>query len=182
MDDLQYPDGSLHELDDGTPVTVNTILLALLTGTVRGILYDPDGVILRFGRARRLFTPDQRAALQAKYRRCAHPWGCNSTGRRLQADHTPEWEDGGLTDTDDADLKCGPHNRLNTTPKADHPQTADRTPTNEDARPGWGHGTPTTTRTVPSRDPPRPYAGVLAPLTPASSRSASAGRRWRRRR
>ena len=112
VDDLQYPDGSLHELDDGTPVTVNTILLALLTGTVRGILYDPDGVILRYGRARRLFTPDQRAALQAKYRRCAHPWGCNSTGRRLQADHTPEWEDDGLTDTDDADLKCGPHNRF----------------------------------------------------------------------
>jgi hypothetical protein len=111
LDDLQYPDDSLHELEDGTPVTVNTLLLALLTGTVRGVLYDPDGVILRYGRARRGFSPDQTSALMAKFRRCGHPFGCHRTGRWLQADHTPEWEDGGPTDTDEADMKCGPHNR-----------------------------------------------------------------------
>src|SRR5262245_18833524 len=36
LDDLHYDHDSLHELEDGTVVTVNTILLALLTGTVRG--------------------------------------------------------------------------------------------------------------------------------------------------
>jgi hypothetical protein len=108
---IQYPDDSLHELEDGTPITVNTLVLAILTGTVRGILYDPEGVILRYGRARRIHSPDQRASLLAKYRRCAHPYGCGRTGRRLQADHEPEWEDGGLTDTDEATMRCPPHNR-----------------------------------------------------------------------
>jgi hypothetical protein len=112
VDDLPYPDASLHELEDGTPITAHTLVLAILTGAVRGILYDPQGVILRFGRARRLFTPDQRAALLAKYRRCAHPFGCSNTGKRLQSDHEPEWEDGGLTDTDDATPRCGAHNRF----------------------------------------------------------------------
>jgi hypothetical protein len=112
LDDLEYPDDSLHELEDGTPITVNTIVLALLTGTVRGILYDPQGAILRYGRARRIHSNDQRAALFAKYRRCAHPFGCRTTStRRLQADHEPEWEDGGLTDVDEATPRCGPHNR-----------------------------------------------------------------------
>ena len=66
---------SLHELDDGTVVTVNTLLLAILTGGVRGYLYDPDGVPLRFGRERRLFTKPQADALRARFRRCCHPYG-----------------------------------------------------------------------------------------------------------
>ncbi len=102
---------SLHELEDGTVVTVNTLVLALLTGTIRGYLHDPDGVPLRHGRARRLFTPAQADALRARFRRCCHPYGCDRTGGRLQADHQPEWEDGGPTDVDEADTKCGPHNR-----------------------------------------------------------------------
>ncbi|MET0739901.1 MAG: hypothetical protein ABW035_16625 [Acidimicrobiales bacterium] len=66
---------------------------------------------LRFGRERRLFTKPQADALRARFRRCCHPFGCDRTGGRLQADHTPEWEDGGHTDVDEADVKCGPHNR-----------------------------------------------------------------------
>jgi hypothetical protein len=111
LDGISYRDDSLHELEDGTPVTINTIVLALLTGTVRGVLYDPDGVILRHGRARRPYSAGQRSAIMAKYRRCAHPYGCSNTGRRLQIDHEPEWEDGGPTDVDGATTRCGPHNR-----------------------------------------------------------------------
>ncbi|MET0148693.1 MAG: hypothetical protein ABW310_06035, partial [Acidimicrobiales bacterium] len=87
LEHLEIPDGSIHELDDGTVITVNTLILALLTGTVRGILYDPQGEILRYGPARRLFTPAQAQALRAKYRRCCHPYGCDRTGGRLQTDH-----------------------------------------------------------------------------------------------
>jgi hypothetical protein len=102
---------SLHELDDGTVVTVNTLLLALLTGTIRGILYDPVGEILRFGRDKRIFTPAQVQALQAKYRRCCHPYGCDRTGPRTQTDHTHEHEDGGPTDIANGNRRCGPDNR-----------------------------------------------------------------------
>jgi hypothetical protein len=101
----------LHETDDGVVVTANTIILALLTGTIRGYLHDPDGVPIRYGRDRRLFTPAQADALRARFRRCCHPFGCDRTGGRLQSNHTPEWQHGGRTDIDLADPRCGPHNR-----------------------------------------------------------------------
>lgn len=114
LEDLEIPEGAIHELDDGTVITVNTLILALLTGTVRGILYDPHGEILRYGPARRLFTPDQAQAIRAKYRRCCHPYGCDRTGPRLQTDHIIEHQHGGPTDTDNGQPLCGTHNRWKT--------------------------------------------------------------------
>ncbi|MET0737144.1 MAG: hypothetical protein ABW035_02645, partial [Acidimicrobiales bacterium] len=43
LEHLEIPERAIHELDDGTVVTLNTLILALLTGMVRGILYDPAG-------------------------------------------------------------------------------------------------------------------------------------------
>jgi HNH endonuclease len=123
LEDLEIPAGSIHELDDGTVVTVNTVILALLAGTVRGILYDPYGEILRYGPARRLFTPAQAQALRAKYRRCAHPYGCDRTGARLQTDHIVEHQHGGPTDTANGQPLCGTHNRWKTNHQND-PTTA----------------------------------------------------------
>jgi hypothetical protein len=124
LEDLEIPEGSIHELDDGTVITVNTLILALLTGTVRGILYDPDGEILRYGPARRLFSPAQAQALRAKYRRCCHPYGCDRTGPRLQTDHITEHQHGGPTDTDNGQPLCGTHNRWKTNHQ--HDPTSDR--------------------------------------------------------
>ena len=112
-------------------VTVNTLILALLTGTVRGILYDPHGEILRYGPARRLFTPAQAQALRAKYRRCCHPYGCDRTGARLQTDHIVEHQHGGPTDTDNGQPLCGTHNRWKTNHHNDPPTD---TPTDRDQR------------------------------------------------
>jgi hypothetical protein len=120
LDGLTYDDDSLHELDDGTVITVNTILLALLTGTVRGILYDPEGVPLRLGRAQRLFGA-AGDAISARFRRCGHPLGCDRTGRLVQHDHTVEWQDGGHTNADEAELRCGPHNIWKTNHRFDPP-------------------------------------------------------------
>ena len=75
LDDLGFDDDSLHELDDGTVITLNTILLALLTGTVRGVLFDPDGEVLRYGQERRLFTRPQAQAIRAKFRALRTPVG-----------------------------------------------------------------------------------------------------------
>ena len=111
LDRVELSPESLHETDDGVVVTANTIILALLTGTIRGYLHDPDGVPIRYGRDRRLFTPAQADALRARFRRCCHPFGCDRTGGRLQSNHTPEWQHGGRTDIDLADPRCGPHNR-----------------------------------------------------------------------
>ena len=104
----------LCEDDAGNVVTVNTMVLAILTGTVRGYLYDPDGVPLRYGRARRPFSRDQGDAIRARFRRCNHPYGCGCTGARLQSNHVTEHRHGGNTDIDNGDPRCGPHNRWHT--------------------------------------------------------------------
>jgi hypothetical protein len=38
--------------------------------------------------------------------------GCNRPGRDCQADHTTDWQHGGLTDVDNGKPECGHHNRL----------------------------------------------------------------------
>ena len=111
----------LCEDDDGNLITVNTLVLAILTGKIRGYLYDPDGVPLRFGRARDLFTKQQADSLRARYRRCAHPYGCGRTGHRLQSNHITERRHGGPTDIDNGDPRCGPHNRWHTNTFAQPP-------------------------------------------------------------
>ena len=44
LDRIELSPESLHETDDGVVVTVNTIILALLTGSIRGYLHDPVGI------------------------------------------------------------------------------------------------------------------------------------------
>lgn len=110
LGDIEYGENSLHELDDGTVVTVNTLLLALLTGTIRGVYFDPDGEVLRLSRKYRFANDAQRLATAAKYRRCCHPHGCDRKNPGLQADHAVEWDDGGLTDADNLQPLDGGHN------------------------------------------------------------------------
>ena len=114
LDDLAIGPEDLCEDDDGNLITVNTLVLAVLTGRVRGYLHDPDGVALRYGHARRIFTDPQADSLRARYRRCAHPYGCGRTGTRLQSNHITEHRHGGPTDIDNGDPRCGPHNRWHT--------------------------------------------------------------------
>jgi hypothetical protein len=119
---IEYGEHSLHELDDGTVVTVNTLLLALLSGVVRGVLFDPHGEVLRLGHQQQLFSKVQRIALAAKYRRCGHIFGCDRTNPGLQADHKLERARGGPTDIDNGDLLDGPHNRHKENTKDDRPE------------------------------------------------------------
>jgi len=110
LDEIELTEDSLHELDDGTVITVNTVVLALLTGTIRGIYYGPDGEVLHYGLDKRLFSNAQRDAARARSRRCAHPWGCDHTGPATQTDHRHEHQHGGRTDIDNADRYCKVHN------------------------------------------------------------------------
>jgi hypothetical protein len=140
LDDIELTEDSLHELDDGTPVTIDTIVFALLTGTIRGIFYDADGEILRYGRGRRIYSGGQSGAIRAQLRRCAHLWGCDRTGPATQTDHTTEFQDGGLTDVDNGTRYCGPHNIWKTNHRFDPPPTGapppDRAQRRTPRRPG----------------------------------------------
>jgi hypothetical protein len=112
-DDLAYPEENLCELDDGTVLPASLAVSAALAGWVRRCVIAPDGEVLDYGRARRLFTAVQRQAVIAKTsrRRCNHPHGCDEPATRCHTDHVVEYEDGGRTDTTNGDVECPHHNR-----------------------------------------------------------------------
>ena len=116
------PDG-FCELDDGTVISPIAAVYLASIANFRRIVYGPGDEIINYSRARRGYSPPQYGALRAKYRRCAHPWGCGRTGRFLQADHIQEHEDGGPTDCANGQCLCGFHNRWKTRHKHDPPRS-----------------------------------------------------------
>ena len=109
--DLAFPDERTCRLDDGTVIAPSTALSAGLAGHLRALVLDPDGIPLHYGQTRRGFTGDLRTAVQLTHDWCGHPHGCDTPSWRCQIDHLLPYTDGGPTSADNADPKCGPHNR-----------------------------------------------------------------------
>ena len=86
------------------------MLQAALLGHIRGIVTDPDGVIINMGRTRRCFTGSARIAAKLLATHCDHP-GCVFNAEYAQIDHVHEYADGGATDQDNGRPECGGHNR-----------------------------------------------------------------------
>jgi Domain of unknown function (DUF222) len=110
-DVMVVPPGGFCETQDGKPLSPVAGVYASLWGRVRRIVFGADDEIISFGKARELYTPIQKAAVLAKFRRCAHPNGCDITGRRLQIDHILERHQGGPTDIGNAQPLDSGHNR-----------------------------------------------------------------------
>jgi hypothetical protein len=140
-EEAEYPQDGICELADGTVVPPIAAFYLSLIGAVRRVVYGADDEIISYGRARRPYSPAQNGALRAKYRRCAHPFGCDRTGRALQGDHVHEWVDGGFTDCVNGQCLCGFHNRWKTRHKHDPPTTARRDEGARRARPPTLSGT-----------------------------------------
>ena len=99
------------ESENGISVGGHAIIRAALTGHVRRVVLDTDGVVINFGRARRLFSGGARTALKLMAQSCENV-GCDVGQLSCQIDHIQEWiRDGGSTDTDNGAVKCGGHNR-----------------------------------------------------------------------
>ena len=76
-----------------------------------GSMVDARSEVLDVGRARRLATPAQRAALRVRDRGCVFP-GCDRPSEWCQAHHLVPFEDGGATDLDNLCLLCSHHHHL----------------------------------------------------------------------
>ena len=99
------------ETENGIAVIGHDIIRAALTGHVRRVVIDGQGVVTDFGRKRRLFTGAARAALKLMIDRCEHI-GCPVRPTSCQIDHIDEWiRDGGTTDLRNGALKCNGQNR-----------------------------------------------------------------------
>jgi hypothetical protein len=70
------------------------------------LLFGPNGEPIYMGRAKRLFSPEQRRAIAARDGGCC--WhGCNEPPEKCDAHHTEEWlEDDGPTDVDKGVFTC----------------------------------------------------------------------------
>ncbi len=134
-DDVPNPTDGFCEMADGTVVSPVAGVYLSLIGSVRRVVYGADGEIISYGRAKRCFTPAQAAALRARFRRCCHPYGCDRTGRALQADHVQEHAEGGLTDCSNGQCLCGFHNRWKTNHQNDPPRRTKQDTGQRRARP-----------------------------------------------
>ena len=152
------PDG-FCELDDGTVISPIAALYLASIANFRRIVYDADDEIINYSKARRGYAPPQYGALRAKYRRCAHPWGCDRTGRALQADHIQEHSDGGPTDCAQRPMPLRLpqplEDQTQTRPTPHHPQRH-RRPKSKTPRPLLTWGVPPRLRCPASPSGPRP--------------------------
>ena len=99
------------ETIDGTPLVPDSVLRAALRGHIRRVVFNSAGVVIDMGRKRRLFTGAARDAAKLMATCCDFP-GCDISGEHAQIDHLDEYgRDHGRTDTDNAGLGCGGHNR-----------------------------------------------------------------------
>ncbi|WP_086992517.1 HNH endonuclease signature motif containing protein [Agrococcus casei] len=77
-------------------------------GAIQTAITDDSGHVLKLGRSQRLFTPDQRRAITAKYRTCQAP-SCDIPGNWAEIHHVQHWQDGGRTDIDNGVPLCNFH-------------------------------------------------------------------------
>ena len=88
-----------------------TIQRLACDGAVRRVVVDARSEVLDVGRARRLATPAQRAALRVRDRGCVFP-GCDRPSEWCQAHHLVPFEAGGATDLANLCLVCSHHHHL----------------------------------------------------------------------
>ncbi len=98
------------ELDWAGDVTAETARRLGCDATVRRIVLGPAGRPLDVGRAKRLVSLAQRAALAVRDAGCTWP-GCSRPPWWCDAHHIISWADGGATDLGNLKLLCRTHHR-----------------------------------------------------------------------
>jgi len=115
------PDGRVCATTAGRRLSPHDALAAAMVGHIRRVVIDGDGRVIDLGRSRRLFQGGAKDAAQIQSAIAARGptrclWsGCTASNQWLQVDHQRRWTDGGTTSPSNADLLCGPHNRLKET-------------------------------------------------------------------
>jgi len=107
--DLARARRAVATTEDGTVLSATELATALCDCELRRVVVDERGLPLDVGRARRMFTPAQRAAVVVRDRVCA--WnGCSIVPRHCELHHIRWWDrDGGRSDLENAVLLCSHH-------------------------------------------------------------------------
>ena len=97
------------ESDRGVVLHPGEVLAAAMVGHVRRMILAPDGVVLDFGRRKRLFTGSLREAILLSERSCIWP-GCDRPSSQCEADHTIPHSHGGPSSSPNGGVLCARHN------------------------------------------------------------------------
>jgi hypothetical protein len=98
-------------LEGGAPLPVAAARRIACDSGIVPIVMNGASVPLDVGRTRRLVTPKQRVALNARDRGCSFP-NCGRPARWSDAHHITSWLDGGATDLNNLVLACRRHHRM----------------------------------------------------------------------
>jgi hypothetical protein len=102
---------TLCETDSGDPIPAETVRRLACEADLIPMVFNGAGVILDEGRTKRLATAEQRAAIEAMQRTCAHP-DCTVTIDDCRIHHVTFWREGGKTDLADIVGICEQHHHL----------------------------------------------------------------------
>jgi hypothetical protein len=92
----------------GDRLTAGQVRRLACTAKILPAVLGGESLPLDLGRARRLFSPDQRKALLIRDRTCRVE-GCDIPGTWSEAHHLEPWLSAGPTDLDNGILLCSPH-------------------------------------------------------------------------
>jgi hypothetical protein len=109
--ELTQSDGTLSaRLQDGTPVSAETLRRICCDGGIVPAAVDDQGAVLDVGRRTRAIPPAIRRALWIRDQGCRFP-GCMNH-RYVHGHHIKHWLHGGPTSLDNLVLLCAWHHRL----------------------------------------------------------------------
>ena len=109
---IDYPTlwGRISQLEQGPVVAPGSLLSWLDSATFERIVFAPNkrgecSVTSRF------FTGATRRVIEVRDQQCQHEF-CDRRAEECQIDHIVPWSEGGLTEQSNAQVLCGPHNRM----------------------------------------------------------------------
>ena len=109
---IDYPTlwGRISQLEQGPVVAPGSLLSWLDSATFERIVFAPNkrgecSITSRF------FTGATRRVIEVRDQQCQHEF-CDRRAEECQIDHIVPWSEGGLTVQSNAQVLCGPHNRM----------------------------------------------------------------------
>ena len=109
---IDYPTflGRISQLEQGPVVTPGSLIPWLDAATFERIVFGPDNRA-ECSKTSRLFTGATRRAIEVRDLECQHEF-CDRPAEECQIDHIVPFSQGGLTEQSNAQVLCGPHNRM----------------------------------------------------------------------
>jgi hypothetical protein len=104
-------DAAVCETSEGQALPPDTVRRLCCDAEVIPVVFGDDGVLLDLGRSCRTANREQRRALRAMYRTCAHPQ-CNVAFDSCRIHHVVFWFHGGRSDLVNLVPLCEPHHHL----------------------------------------------------------------------